>query len=785
MKNYRFFVVVLSLLLLSSCSVTHHLKENEYILVGNRIEIDKSNTGEAELNFNEDDIPGLIQQKPNKPLLGVFRFAEWIHLIAHNEKETRFKNWLDKSFGKEPVILDHFSAQRSIDQIERYLNNHGFFHSEVAYEPHTRRQKAIAEYYISLTKPYLINGIDYSTKDTAISVIISAHNDESLVKPGDIYNTSLLDDERYRITELLRNHGYFYFSPEFVYYEVDSAFGNKTLRINAVIEQAQQGTVGDTSRMSKVNHKKYFINKVSVNTEFNPLKSDTAEMNVFSDTIADEGRNRFFLYYRDKLRIKPSTIRNLILLKPGDLYTQKKEEDTYRQLSGLSLYGYTSLHFKSADQAQEKSAGSKQYLNALINMTRRPVQSFSVETEGTTSGGKLGVAGNFVYQNLNVFRGAEVLTFRILGGIEWQQGGTSQDNVFLSFNTVQTGAEVTLDFPKFVLPFHYSRMSNIIRPRTTVKFGINYQNRPDYLRYLTNAAFGYNWRYGSYISHSFIPFDLNSVSIFPNSLFVARLEQLNDPRLTNQYTDHFIMSAKYSFTYNNQERDKVKNFTYFRWSVETAGNLLQLINSFTGAKKNNDGEMVLWNIPFAQYARSDIDFRYYFALGEENTLVYRNMIGVGLPYGSSKLLPFEKGFYMGGSTDMRGWKYRSLGPGSYRDTLGTYFEKMGDIAFETNLEYRFPIYSYLKGALFADIGNVWLLNYSEKYPGGLFKFDDFLSKLAINAGFGFRFDFSFFIFRIDAAAPLKDPSYAKGDRWQINTLKAKDVIWNFGIGYPF
>lgn len=755
------------------------------MLVRNEIKLDKTKSGLRKLNFEEEDLPALIQQKPNKRFVGIFRLGEMFYSDTTLGKDTKFKRWINKNFGKEPALLDLYSIDRSVYQLRLYLNNYGFFNSVIDTAVTIKRKKATVTYSISLARPYIINDIEHFIQDTAIDRIFSQQLDKSLIKKNQIYNASLMDDERFRITSLLRNHGYYFFSPEFVFYEVDSAFGNHTLKIYTSIQQAQSVSETDDSKVVETNHRKYYLNKISINTEFNPIKSDTSKMRFFLDTISENGISRYLFYYSDQLRIRPSLIRNSIFLEPLKLYSEKQEENTYRQLSSLALYGYTSLQFREINNPDKIPDNDHYYLNALINLTRRPVQSFSVETEGTTSGGKLGMAGNFVYQNLNIFRGGEVLTLKLTGGVEWQQGGTSRDDVLLFFNTIQTGAEASLDFPKFVLPVSLEKMPNVIRPRTTVTLGINYQNRPDYKNYVTNISYGYNWRIGRFKSHNLTLVDLNSVSIFPDSSFVRRLEELNDPRLTNQYTDHFIMSAKYIYIFNNQERGKVQNFKYLRWSIETAGNFLQMINRLSGSDTNESGESVIWNIPFAQFVRTDADFRYYFALGEDNTLVYRTMAGIGIAYNNSEVLPFEKGFYMGGANDMRGWKYRSLGPGSFVDTTGVYFEKMGDLAIETNLEYRFPVYSYFKGALFADVGNIWLLNNSESYPGGKFEMNEFLSELAVNAGIGFRLDFSFFIFRVDAAAPLKDPSYPKGERWRANNLKMRDVIWSFGIGYPF
>jgi len=726
-------LLLTALALLSGCNITHNVAEGEYLLDKTSIALDKSNTGLKELNFDTDNLYGIIRQK----------------------------------------------------KMTQYLDNYGFFNSRVTPEVTKKDKKARVKYNVELARPYTIKNIYYKIQDPVLRDFVINNENNFSIKKHNIYNANLLDDDRYIITKQLRDIGYFYFSPGYIYFEVDSAFNNHELDIYLNIKQVQIISDTNPAEIIKKDHQRFFIDQVSINPNFDPLRTDTSKMLTFRNPDTTNGIDRFLFYYRDKLKIRPKAIRNSIFLEPLKLYSEISEKNTYKQLSSLPLYGYTSMEFRQVEDNPILPDTSKKYLNCAINLTRRPVQSFSVETEGTTSDGQLGAAGNFVYQNLNIFRGGEVLTIKFTGGVEWQQGGQAENNVFLFFNTFETGAEASVDFPKFLLPISQDRMPKLLRPRTTIKTGFNYQNRPDYERYVTNLSFGYNWRGKKFVSHSLIPSDLNSVSIFPDSAFIKKIDELNDPRLKNQYTDHFIMAVKYSYIFNDQQRDRVKNFMFLRWDIETAGNLIGLINNVSNAPENENGEHTIFTIPYAQYVRATVDFRYYFALDDESTFVYRNLFGIGVPFGNSSALPFEKGFYAGGASDMRGWRYRTLGPGSFRDTSGSYFERMGDIILQANLEYRFPVYSFLKGAIFADFGNIWLLNSSTTFPGGKFKFDDFLGEIAINGGLGARLDFNFFIFRIDAAAPLKNPAFPTGERWRINNLKLKDVIWNFGIGYPF
>ncbi len=778
-------VVVLAALLAAGCNTTRRVGEDEYMLHKNNITIDKSQTGIKHLPFSTDEMYSLLVQKPHPMFLGIFRVKLWVNSVTAKGRETKLKKWLNKKLGKPPVILDPFTIDRSKDQLKLFLNNNGFFHSEVRSEIRYKKKKAIIDYNIDLAMPYRVNDIEYKISDTTLRDIVMNDIRNSLIQRGNIYNTSTFDDERYRVATLLRNSGYYFFGPEFMYYEIDSVFANKSLKVYPNIGRYQNSDDTLAAIASRRSHQKYFINTIAVLPDFDPLYTDTANMKKLVLPSKDSAVGRYIFYYRDKLRIRPTTLRSKIMLEPGGIYQQKAEKDTYRQLSSFPLYGYTAINFRRAPQVVDPADSTRKFLNSIIELTRRPVQSYSIEAEGTTSGSKLGIAGNFVYQNLNLFRGGEVLTLKVTGGVEWQAGGADSQPKLLLFNTIQTGAELTLDFPKFLLPVSKDVLPHVLRPRTTIKTGVNYQNRPDYERYVTNASFGYSWRHGDFSAHSLTPIEINSVSIFPDSAFIQRLIRLNDPRLTNQYTDHFIMAAKYTYIFNNQRRGQVKNFMFLRWNIETSGNVLNLASQVFDQQKNARDEYAVWNIPFAQYVRTDFDFRYYFALQEDHTVAYRNLFGIGIPYSNSKVLPFEKGFYGGGSNDMRGWNYRSLGPGSFRDTTGIYFEKMGDLILEANLEYRFPIYNWLKGAIFTDIGNVWLLNFSKNYPGGKFDVTRFLSELAIDAGLGLRFDFSFFVFRVDGAAPLKNPAFPAGKRWRVNNLQLRDLVWSFGIGYPF
>jgi hypothetical protein len=275
------------------------------------------------------------------------------------------------------------------------------------------------------------------------------------------------------------------------------------------------------------------------------------------------------------------------------------------------------------------------------------------------------------------------------------------------------------------------------------------------------------------------------VKIFPDSSFTAYLNTLTDKRLKNQYTDHLVAGLRYTLTYSGQDVNNVKDFVFLRTNFETGGNLVYAIDELVQGPKTNS-TYTLFNIPYSQFIRPDLDFRYYYIHSKTNSLVARFFGGIGIPYGNSSSLPFEKAFFAGGANDIRGWKLGTLGPGRYHnDSVVNSYDQTGDMQLQINLEYRFPVYKQIRSALFMDIGNIWLLHDSPDLPGGKFDVDYLIPDLAVDIGIGIRADFDYFIVRMDPAVPVRVPYYFENNHWYVRKLSLSDIIWNFGIGYPF
>lgn len=758
---------LLAIAFLFSCNSSHKVLRQGYLLDKNSLYIDKP-------GITHDEISGFIQQKPNKRLLGVFRFNVWVYEHTNQGKDTRLKRWIKNSFGKVPVMLDTALTDNSLKQIKTYLGNKGYFNAIAQRQISYKKKRARVKYMVNLNTPYYVRKISYSIKDSAIDSLVISQQSASLLRTGAIFDIYKLESERDRLTSILRNEGYFYFSKEYILFKVDSSFQNHQLDIDINILNIKSSADTVLRGSEEIKHQKYRINNIYIYPEFNISKPDST-----SDTL--NIANRYFFIYKNHLRIKPQSITRNIFLKKYDLYRLNDVSLTYNRLASLSLNRF--VNFSFIPPLHDTS----HLLDCRIELSRNLIQQFSFGAEGTNSGGYFGIGGNYGYMNKNIFRGAEIFRLRINGALEMQKTiGSTSRNVFLFFNMLELGMETGFEFPTLLFIPNQKRFSRFASPKTTLLAGVNYQTRPYYQRYITNASLGYEWKQSETIGHLLSPLEINSVRIFPADTFTNYLNSLKDTRYIYQYTDHLIMALKYSFIFNNQTLTSNRNFCYFRFNFESSGNVLNLYNDVFKGKRDAAGYYTLLNIHYAQYLRGDADFRYYDIINKWNTIVFRLSGGLGVPYGNSRSLPFEKGFYSGGANGMRGWEIRSLGPGSFIDTTNANFDKMGDIVLEGNVEYRYPLYRFFKGAFFVDAGNIWMLRDNKNFPGGQFNSIKFLNQIAIDAGLGLRLDFSYFVFRIDGALPVKTPSLPQNHRWvNFSHTTIKDVMWNFGIGYPF
>lgn len=800
LSTHKYIRILLLAIAVSAvaCSPTRKLAEGEYLLTKNVI----SNDSKV---VSKGDIENFIRQKPNRRIFGFYRFHLQVHnlvdrdklenrveiLKAKNEKRNlrrkakgkdpkdrrrSFWEWLEE-VGEEPVLYDQLITQKSAEQVEIYLRGKGHFNASVSDSVtfNDKRKKAKAYYTVTSRKPYTVRKLKYSIDDNRLARLVRPNRArDRILKEGMPYDVDKFQLERERIERNLKSNGYYAFADDYIRFLVDSNVGGHQVDLELIIEDPE---ITDTVRVKVKGHQIYTIRNIYIHTDFN----QKSVQDVKYDTLVYNGVH---FIYNGRFRHKPEMLLDKVFFKTGDLYRVKRGELTYRYLSGLRAYRFINVSFKEVieDDGDHK-------LDCFISLTPGKRQSYSVELQGTNTEGNLGISGSFIYRNKNLFRGAEIFQFKLTGGVESQVVGTNAEeesiNGAVLFNTIEINPEISIIFPKFLVPFKPHRIIRYGDPKSIISVAYNYQQRPDYTRSIFTAKFGYQWMQSQNAQHYLNPLEVNFVNIYNQSAaFLSRLNSLQDKLLLNTFRPHLTSTTNYTYVFSNQRVNKKRNFSYFKARLESSGNILRGIMSLSNAKKDTNNSYRILDIPFSQYLKYEVDYRKYWQLNERSQLVFRINQGVGYPLLNLGLLPFESSFFGGGANGIRAWTARSLGPGSLPDSLN-FFDQFGDIKLELNLEYRFDIYRWFKGALFADAGNVWLIKEDESRPGGLFEFKDFYKELALGVGLGVRLDFSFFIIRFDIALPIHDPGRPLNDRWAVKYAQWKDLNFNLGIGYPF
>ncbi|MBR4390687.1 MAG: BamA/TamA family outer membrane protein [Bacteroidales bacterium] len=766
--------------LFASCSIKRFVPEGQSFLDKNKIVIENT-----PVEFKKSDISSYIEQKTFNARFP-YRTSLWWYYVTEKKTDRKFWRWVNQFLGRQPEYYDANATYNSAKQIEQYLNNRGYFNSKVTYDTKkvSRRKKHLCKtvYTIHPTEPYRISKIHYQIEDTVIARSIMRLQERFPAKEGDIYNSYTLDEQRTYITSFLRNSGYFFFTKDYITYEVDSSFNNHTLEVTMKI-----ANVKDRNTNEYHPHKLYTIRQINIYPNYSPFLANTPPTDSvtidFSTGLRDLPNSLNF-YFHDKPYIRPRTFTDIIQIYKGRPYRERGVSLTYSALSSLKIVSNSSIEFDTVPSTND----TLNLLDCNILLRRANTHSIKVQTEGTNSGGDLGISGSVTYTNKNIFKGAEVLQVSLKGGLEAQEiidlGDVEEDDGYI-FNTSELIFNSSLYIPRFLSPIPFKTFARDYQPRTTFSLGGSMQIRYAYSRYINMGSFGYDWKANPRTQFIVTPFYLNAVKVNPIPSFQAILDQENNQRIKDQYTDHLIFGGRYSFIYNTQNYNKTNNYIYLRGNIESSGGILSLFNKTRLLTESQDHHE-LFGIRYAQYFRGDIDFRQYYRLRGNTWLVFRQLVGFGLPYGNSYDMPFERSFYSGGSTGMRGWHYRKLGPGAYIPNDDVNIERIGDLQLECNAEIRFPVYNSFNGALFIDAGNVWNYHANELLPNGEFHFNTFYQQIAVDAGVGVRMDFNLAIVRLDLAMPIRNPyPNTVGNHWRFDDMSLLDMRLVLNIGYPF
>jgi outer membrane protein insertion porin family len=767
-KSIYIAAIVIGVHTLIGCSTTRHLAENEKLYTGVeiRIESDKRIPGERALS---NQLHEVIRPTPNTKFLGLFRHRLWFYNLAGEDAQRGLRGWIKNRLGQPPVLLERTNPENTSVLMVNRLQNEGYFNAEVAYEERKRKRTANILYIVYPNHPYRLKNIYFPEPDTELNTHIREIQEETILREEEIFKLSTLREERERIDVKLKNRGFYYFNSDYIRFRADSTIGDHKVNLYLTVRE-------DAPERA---FRRYRIGSIYVYPDHTLDRDGTIAV---SDTV--HIRNTFFIQHENRFR--PDMLAGMIFIAPGEFYNRQDHVLTINRLMGLGTFRFVNMRFLEIEEADEPT------LDAHVYLTPVNERSLRAEFRAVSKSNDLAGPGVSVgYRNRNLLRGAELFTLDLTSSFETQLGGGQR-----GLDLYQIGLESELQIPRIIAPVPIYARTSLYVPRTRIKVGYDILDRIDYLRINSfSTRFGYIWVSGRHVRQEFNPIGIN---YFRSTIISPDLENLItvNPSLRRSLEPQFIIGTTYSLFFNNQTDDRRRNHIYFNVNLDLSGNSLQAVQSlFRSEEATEDQPYTLFGIPYSQYARADIDVRNYLRTGKKSQIVTRLIAGAGIPYGNSRSMPYVKQFFSGGPNSVRAFPARFIGPGTYPppDTGdGFLIDRTGDVRVETNIEYRFPIVSILRGALFLDAGNIWMIRENGEREGTTFNFDTFLGELAVGTGFGLRLDVSFFVLRFDVAFPLRIPYLPDGERWVLDEIKFGSSQWrrdnltfNIAIGYPF
>lgn len=752
--------------LLISCSNTKFLADGQSLYVKGNIRLNERSKAITSHDALAS-MQSVMVPSPNKKLLGARMKLAVYNRVKEPRKQKGFRYFLKYKLGEPPVLLSDFDPKRTGLLMKNRLNNYGHFRSSVRDSVEIRKGKATVTYIVEVATPYVIDSVFFPGATDRLTRKIELTKDSSLLKPGGLYNLQTISDERIRIDKMLGIEGYYYFSEDYIIIRVDTTIGNH--RCNMYV---------DLKRNIPPEGLRYYkVGMVDVFPEYTLIPNVSLKRG--RDTLLIDSMR----YITSQHMFKPQAIMDHIFFKQGQIYDTRNYTITMGRLLGLGVFKFASIKF-------DPDSVSEDVLNGTIYLTPTPKRSLRGEVLGIVKdNGFAGPGLNISARNRNVFRGAELFVLNFSGNYEVQY---SRD--LPPLQAFEFGITPQLIFPKFLLPFRLQRSNSPFVPKTKIEAGYKIENREGY--YLLNSfnlSFGYNWKETITKEHEFTPVLINFVNTTQTTAAYDSILAENEA-LEESYERQFVLGIGYAYTFSNQVTGKHRSPVYFKGALEFSGNAVYLLQSlFQPEKGTPENPFEIFSNPYSQYGWCTLDFRYYLATGRSSKLAMRVFTGVGLPYGNGDVMPYYKGFSSGGINDLRGFRSRSVGPGVYHDpdldSVG-FYNQIGDLKLGLYAEYRFPIMGYLKGALFAEAGNIWMQSTKIYGEDGVFRFNQFYRQLAVDAGLGLRLDITYVVVRFDLATPLRIPYLAENYGWvfkpfQSDAYGRSNVILNFSISYPF
>ena len=728
-----------------------------------------------------------------------------------------------KKTGEPPVIVDTVKTAKSVFRLKYYYFNDGFFNVNASYKLDTLSPKKIKiKYAVTTGNPYLLDSIKTTIPTPALDSLFQTNKSNTLIKSGKQYKTEDFENEKNRITTHFRNNGVYHFQPNYVTFDIDTINGKNKANVNLTInDYSYQENDSTKTEPFKI----YKISDVNIYTDYSNTNND---LNITDSTTY----NNFHLYSHNKLKYKPRAITDAVFITKGSLFADNKTVLTTRYLNNLKIFNYPTILYEV-----DPRDSTAQSLIAKVYLTPRKRYSFGTSFDVTHSNIQdIGIALSISETIRNVFSGAETLEIAGRGNIGSSKDLANPKNNF--FNVSEYGIDLKLNIPRIFMPFPTEKIiPKSMIPSTLIAVGFATQKNIGLDKENFTGAFSYNWTpkknntarldlfnvqfvrnlnpqnyfhvYGSSYkalneigkAYNINPsyFDENGdlkieegTSGFTNDVLAGNTSlapadknyatvKSNEERRIRLTENDFILASSYTFTKTTKADLQDNTFYLFKTKIESAGSLLSLISNATNLPKNQKGNYEIFNLEYSEYIKTEFDYIKHWDLTKEKVFAIRTFFGIAIPFGNSNNIPFSRSYFSGGSNDNRAWQPYSLGPGS-SGAVNDFNEANMKIALSG--EFRFKILGALKGALFADAGNIWNVMDNITDEKSTFKNLRDLKEIALGSGFGLRYDLSFFVIRFDLGFKTYNPANEINRRW-FHEYNFGHSVLNFGINYPF
>ncbi len=752
-------------------------------------------------------------------ILSKKQFDQYIY----SKKE--FNQWIKRT-GEAPVVLNKEQADKSVNRLKSWYWNNGWFNVEADYKVlpiENKEKRAKVEYYIKPGKPYTLDSLTTEIASPALDSLYQSNKTESEIIAGTQYNTIAFNEERDRLSDLFRNNGVYNFDQEYISFDADTVDTNHRLNTTLIIKN-ERNNIGDS--ITRTPFKIHTISKVKIFTDYS-----FANRNM---PILDSATyRRYELFSFDEMRYKPEAVTDAVFIRPGMIYRDLDRTRTYNRLNSLRVFKYPNIQY-----TPDPSDSTNTKLISNIFLSPLPKYSLGFDFDVSQSNIQkfgIGFGGSFLIRN--IFGGLENLELSGRGSIASSTDAAASADKNRFFDITEVGADLKLTLPRIFLPIDTERLiKKYMAPFTSMSLGFSSQRNIGLDKQTFSGILNYNWNPSKQLTNSLdllnIQYvrnlntenyfnvyrnsfeELNSIAQRSNFNFSTPGSDLQIPEEADGFIDYvinedrtntglenedylntldiyerklrltqnnLIFASSYTYLWNTRENLYDREFSRFRFKLETAGNVLSALSNVFNYPVNDQGNEKVLGVAYSQYVKTELDFIKHWDLGNDQIFAVRAFGGIAIPYGNANDIPITKTFFAGGPNDNRAWQAYDLGPGSSGSIL-EFNEANLKLAF--NGEYRFGIFDQFKGALFVDVGNIWNVLDSRTSKDVVFEEFSDLEELAVGSGFGLRYDFNFFVLRFDIGFKTHDPGQPEGDRW-FQEYNFNHAVYNVGINYPF